>query len=126
MTDRRRSYLAAAIRLYLDSPGAPRRASRSDWAVATTLYNRGIPLGVLAHVVRLATLRRHRPGTALELVHSLAYYRRVLDHLTPEALEPGYVDYVASTYEALFGDAVTCSSHGAVSDRRNPALSDRR
>jgi len=126
MTDRRRSYLAAAIRLYLDSPGAPRRASRSDWAVATTLYNRGIPLGVLAHVVRLATLRRHRPGTALEPVHSLAYYRRVLDQLTPEALEPGYIDYVARSYEALFENNTQPTSHRALSQRQNPAVSDRR
>ena len=125
MTDRR-SYLAAAIRLYLDSPGAPRRASRSDWAVATTLYNRGVPLEILAHVVRLATLRRHRPGAAPEPVHSLAYYRRVLDQLTPEALEPGYVHYVARSYEALFGESVTRSSHGALSHRRNRAVSDRR
>ena len=125
MTDRR-SYLAAAIRLYLDSPGAPRRASRSDWAVATNLYDRGVPLEILAHVVRLATLRRHRPGTALEPVHSLAYYRRVLDQLTPEALEPGYVDYVARSYEALFGEAATHSRHDAVSLRRDAAVSDRR
>ena len=125
MTDRR-SYLADAIRLYLDSPGAPRRASRSDWAVATTFHHRGVPLEILAHVVRLATLRRHRPGAALESIHSLAYYRRVLDHLTPEALEPGYVDYVARSYEALFGEAATRSSQGAVSHRQNPAVSDRR
>ena len=45
----RAAYLAAAIRLYLDLPGAPPRASRADWAVAATLYDRGVPLDTLAH-----------------------------------------------------------------------------
>ncbi len=101
MTDRR-AYLAAVIRLYLELPGAPRRASRSDWAIAATFYNRGVPLETLAHVFRLATVRRARPLTPLEPVHSLAYYRQVLDRLTPDALDPAYVDYVARRYDALF------------------------
>jgi hypothetical protein len=120
MTDRR-TYLAAAIRLYLQMPGAPRRASRSDWAVAATLYARGLPLETLAHVVRLATLRRARPTSSLEPVHSLAYYRTVLDHLTPDALDPGYVDYVTRKYNALFGGEADGANQDAVSRSRNRA-----
>ena len=122
----RRHYLAVVIRLYLESPGAPPQASRADWAVATTLYNREIPLETLAHVLRLATLRRHRPGEDLEPVHSLAYYRTVLDHLTPEALNPGYVEYVARKYEALFGNEAHRTNQGALSRSQNRAVLDRR
>ncbi len=125
-------YLAAAIRLYLDLPGAPPRASRADWAVAANLFARAAPLGTLAHVLRLATLRRHlrAPDSPLEPIHSLAYYRRVLDHLTPDALDPGYIHYIAQTYQRLFGSGTASArrSHdrAALSHRQNPALSDRR
>lgn len=117
----RRHYLAALIRLYLAQPGAPSRASRQDWALAQTLYARGIDLADLTHAVRLATLRRflgagHRPPPP---VRSLAYYRHVLDQLGPDELDPGYVDYIARRYADL-------TAHGARSDRQNRALSDRR
>jgi len=132
MSDRT-AYLAAAIRLYLDLPGAPPCASRSDWAVATTLYARAVPLRTLAHAMRLATLRRHLHTPDLPLlepVHSLAYYRRVLDQLTPDALDPGYVHYVAHTYQRLFGPLNASTQHSpghtALPHRQNPALPDRR
>jgi hypothetical protein len=131
MSDRS-AYLAAAIRLYLGLPGAPPRASRSDFAVAATLYARAVPLDTLAHAMRLATLRRHlrAPDFPLEPVSSLAYYRRVLDHLTPDALDPGYVDYVAAKYRQLFGATATSRrrppSDTALRDRQIPAPFDRR
>lgn len=125
MTDRR-AYLAAAIRLYLELPGAPQRASRSDWAAAATLYARGASLETLAHVFRLATLRRARPITPLEPVHSLAYYRRVLDQLTPDALDPGYVQYVARKYQDSFPENAERPGHAALSHSQNHAVPDRR
>ena len=125
MTDRP-AYLAALIRLYLDLPGAPRRASRSDWAVATNLYHRGVPLHTLAHVFRLATLRRQWPSSPLETVHSLACYRRVLEQLTPDALDPGYVDYIRYKYQTIFGPTAQSDGKTALSDRQNPAVSGRR
>ena len=131
MSDRT-AYLEAAIRLYLDLPGAPPRASRADWAIAAALYARAVPLETLTHAMRLATLRRHLrpPDFPLEPVHSLAYYRRVLDHLTPDALDPGYVDYIAHKYHQSF-PAQTSSTHrsphhDALSHRQNPAVFDRR
>jgi len=122
----RSAYLAAIIRLYLELPGAPRHASRSDWAVAATLWARAVPLDTLARVFKLATLRRLRPGEPLEPVHSLAYYRRVFDHLTPEALDPGYLDYVARSYQARFGSAQNGHKQNAIPDRQKNALPDRR
>jgi hypothetical protein len=122
----RPAYLAAALRLYLDSPGAPKEASRADWAVAQSLHQRATPLEALAHAIRLATLRRARLGEPLEPVRSLAYYRRVLDLLTPAELGPGYVDYVHHGYRALLASLKCKALNTALSDRQNPALSGRR
>lgn len=113
MSDRP-AYLAAAIRLYLALPGSPRRARRADWAVAATLYQQAVPLDTLAHAMRLATLRRFlRPPEEppLEPVASLAYYRRVLQTLTPEALDPGYIDYTRLNYQKLLAAPAGCSPH---------------
>jgi len=116
----RRQYLDAVIRLFLAQPDAPARASRSDWAVAQALYARGVDFAHFGHAVRLATLRRLTgDGHSLPPVRRLAYYRQVLDQLSPEELETGYVDYVVSRYQLASGP-------GPRSDRQNRALSDRR
>jgi len=103
----RTEYLSAVIRVYLNAPGTPSRARRSDWAVASTFYQQAVPLETVEHAVRLATLRRrlrnHTQG-ALEPIHSLAYFRQVIVSLTPEALDPSYVDYVKSRFDELVGD----------------------
>ncbi len=131
MSDRA-GYLAAALRLYLDLPGAPRRASRNDFAVAATLHSRGVPLDTLAHAMRLATLRRSlrcHDDPPLEPVASLAYYRRVLDTLTPEALDPGYVAYITHKYQKLLAALAGSPSPeypAALFHRQNAAVSDRR
>ncbi len=115
----RRHYLAAVIRLYLAQPGAPPRASRDDWAAAQDLFARGVDLADLRHAVRLATLRRLAAAPSCGPVRSLAYYRRVLDQLAPDELDPTYVDYIARRYAAL-------TPPSARSDRQNRALPDRR
>ena len=121
----RADYLAEVIRLYLVAPDAPRKARRRDWAIAETLYRRGIPLQTVAHAIRMAALRRHLRDPALgplEPIYSLAYYRTVIDQLDPLALDPGYVEYVAWKYETCFGDrrpkARLESPNTAVSDSR--------
>ena len=116
----RSTYLAAVIRLYLDLPGAPSRPRRADWAVAATLYARGVSLDTLAHAMRIATLRRLlRPleQPPLEPVGSLAYYRRVLQTLTPEAFDPGYVEYTRENYQQLLGAPAGLSPETLASDR---------
>lgn len=120
----RRRYLAAVIRLFLDQPGAPPRASRQDWAVAQTLFTRGVSLHDFTHTVHLATLRRlTRTGQPLPPIRCLAYYRSVLDQLTPDDLDPDYVSYIAHRYRTLLDAS---PAHPARSDRQNPAGSDRR
>lgn len=101
---KRSDYLSHVIRLYLDAPDTPRKARRSDWAVAGSFYNHRIPLDRLAHAIRLATIRRHlrEPNPPLlEPIHSLAYFRPLIDHLTRQPHEDGYVNYIAFRYRLL-------------------------
>ena len=118
-----KQFRAAALELYRHQPGAQRRSSRQDRAVADDLYQRGVSLDILAHVIRLARLRRAN-NPALAPVRSLAYYRAVLDSLTPDAFDPGYIAYVAQHADRL--DADTGNPENAVSDRQNPSVSGRR
>ncbi len=122
---KRTDYLAEVIRLYLLAPDTPRKARHRDWAIAGAIYRRGIPLQTVAHAIRLATLRRHLRDPALgplEPIHSLAYYRTVIDQLDPLALDPGYVQYIAWKYDTCFGDqrpkARLKSRNTAVSESR--------
>ncbi len=104
----KQTYLAKVTRLYLSAPDTPRKASRRDWAIANDLYQQGVSLQTLAHAIRFATLRRHlrEPELGpLEPIHSLAYYRRVIDLLDPLALDPGYVEYIAWRYRDYFPES---------------------
>ena len=102
----RPEYLAEVIRLYLQAPDTPQKARRQDWAIAAHFYSQAIPIANVAHAIRIASLRRHLRDTEfgnLEPIHSLAYFRRVLDTLQPDALDPGYVQYVSLRYQMCFG-----------------------
>lgn len=129
---KRRDYLAALLRLYLEQPDTPAVLRRSDWAVAADLYRQGISLETLAHAIRLATLRRLQrdpQDPPLAPIRSLAYYRTVLATLTPEDLQPGYVAYVACRHAERLGQLSTPprpANSKARLDRQNPALPDRR
>jgi len=96
----RRRYLRTVIDLYLEQPQTPATARRADWAIAAGFYQQGTPLDLVLHTIRLTTLRRLRrsgdsDGSTLEPIHSLAYYRSVLAALPLDALDPGYIAYVA-------------------------------
>ncbi len=98
----RDQYLAEALRLYLEAPDTPARASRRDWTLAADLYRRGVRLEELAHTIRLATLRRRStPNSPVNTIHSLAYYRTVLQQLSDDDLHPDYVDYIRQKYDGL-------------------------
>ncbi len=98
----RKDYLTQVIASYLDCPDTPSKARRRDWAIATTFYKQNIAATTVAHAIRLATLRRHRrdPGLErLEPIHSLAYFRPLVEHLHQAPHDPGYVEYVGWSYE---------------------------
>ena len=94
----RRDYLEQVIRLYIEAPDTPDRPTKNDWEIAGDLFRRSIRLEHLAHAIRIATLRRSLDGQPRESVHSLAYYRAVLNGLDHDALDPGYIDYVRYRY----------------------------
>jgi hypothetical protein len=100
----RDAYVAELMRLYLEQPDTPATARRNDRKIAADLHHQGIPLEAIAHAIRLATLRRHQRDSddpPLEPVRSLAYYRRVLESLTPEAFDPDYIAYIAREHARL-------------------------
>ncbi len=100
----RKQYLHAAIELYLQEPGSPLRATRADWAIAATLFRSHVPIDRLAHAIRLAAIRRGLASDSQNRraeVRSLAYYRAVLQRLSPDELEIGYVEYVQSAFRNL-------------------------
>ena len=121
----RDQYLAAALGLYLEAPDAPSRASRRDWAIAADFYRSGVQLEELAHAIRLATLRRRGNAQPTEAIHSLAYYRTVLERLNADDLHPDYVDYIRHKYDGLH--TTDTAQNGKPRLRsQNPALSGRR
>ncbi len=113
----RSDYLDRVIRLYLAAPDTPDKARRSDWAVAGSFYQRRIPIAIITHAVQLTVLRRHlRDPTQppLEPIHSLAYYRPLIDHLLEVPPDAGYLDYVAFRCRLLLPDrtAATLKKRG--------------
>lgn len=109
----RTDYLSRVIRLYLDAPDTPEKARRNDWALAGSFYKRRIPLDTVAHAIRLATIRRllREPDPPpLEPVHSLAYFRPLIDHLIRDPHDDGYVVYVAFRYRLLLRRAESAAN----------------
>ena len=124
-----RQYSAALLRLYLDQPDTPDCARRGDWAVASHLYSQGVPFASIAYAIRLATLRRllrDPDAERLQPIRSLAYYRQVLNALSPEELDPGYVAYVNHKYDRLLKAPTPPEPSKPRPHRQNPALCDRR
>lgn len=127
----RGQYLTALLRLYLEQPDTPASARRSDWAVASHFYSQGVPFDAVAYAIRLATLRRllrDPDAEPLQPIRSLAYYRQVLNALSPEELDPGYVAYVNHKYDRLLKAPISPSPELSKPrpHRQNPALCDRR
>lgn len=101
----RRQYLRAVIDLYIEAPGSPIRASRADWAIAATLFDRAVSIERVAHAIRIATIRRRiafPSDSDTPRVRSIAYYRVVIETLSNQECEPGYVDFIEQSYRKLF------------------------
>lgn len=94
----RTDYLSAVVDAFLSAPHTPARASRADWAVASNLFSKQIPVENVLHAIRLATLRRQDSGNPGP-ISSLAYFRHVAARLTKEELEPFYIAYISSRFQ---------------------------
>jgi hypothetical protein len=97
-------YVMAVLRLFVDLPDTPRRASSYDQAVARALFERGVPLPVVESALLLGSLRRrNRPQGALPLppIRSLAYFSSVIDEILQQPLPTDYYGYLRSKADQL-------------------------
>ena len=120
----RKQYLEEVIALYLATPDTPAKARRSDWAVATTFYQQGIPVADIAHALRLCTTRRimRAPDLPpLERICSLAYFRETVQGLQRRPHTEDFVDFVGWLYQKK-----TKGRGKKAGQRRNAAVSNRR
>lgn len=117
----RPDYVSAVVDAYLSAPDTPSRPSKTDWAIASNLFNRHIPLDVVLHAIRLATLRRQDSGN-LGLISSLAYFRQVATRLANEELETSYVAYVSSRFRQLIDNSVIDGTNTATSPPESRGL----
>lgn len=86
-------FVTTVLKLYLDLPDTPQRASSYDQAVARSLFERDVPLDVVESALLLGSLRRlRRPAGALPLppVRSLAYFSPVIDEILQLPLPPSF------------------------------------
>lgn len=86
-------FVTTVLKLYLDLPDTPRRASSYDQDVARSLFERGVSLDVVESALLLGSLRRlRRPAGALPLppVRSLAYFSPVIDEILQLPLPPAF------------------------------------
>ena len=90
-------YLSAVLKLYLDLPETPSRASLHDRKTAAGLHARGIKLVTVESALLLGSLRRlGRPPNMppLSPIHSLAYFLPVIQELLDNPVSDDYRDYL--------------------------------
>jgi hypothetical protein len=93
----RNDYVATVLRLYLELPETPARASSHDRERAAELHGRRIPLPLVESALLLGSLRRlGRPPESPRLspIRSLAYFLPVVEELTANPLPDGYLEYL--------------------------------
>ncbi len=100
----RADYASRVIELYLDAPDTTAIPRVTDWPIAGGMYDAGIALEIVELAFQLAFLRRYlanlqRDGHSPQ-IRSLAYFRTVIDNLTQDDRDPGYMAYISSSYVA--------------------------
>ena len=100
----RADYARRVIELYLEAPDTAEIPRVTDWPIAGEMYDAGIELEIVELAFQLAFLRRYlanlqRDGHSPQ-IRSLAYFRTVIDNLTKDDRDPGYMAYISSTYAA--------------------------
>lgn len=104
----RRHYVERVLDLYRNVPGALRVRQTIGCQLASTLFDRQVPLETVQAAVLLAVARRTSRSTARRLapIASLHYFAPIIDELLEEPLDPDYLLYIrrkiARTAPALF------------------------
>jgi hypothetical protein len=97
-------YLSAVLKLYLDLPETPSRASPNDRKSAAELHARGTSLATVESALLLASMRRlaRSPDMPpLSPIRSLAYFFPVIDEVLASPLPESYLDYLRRKVELL-------------------------
>jgi hypothetical protein len=94
-----RLYVDRILDLYRRTPDTSGRVRRADRLLAAELYDRQIPLNLIAAALLVATARRNlRPADAppLRPIASLHYFLPVIDELENLPLDSGYLRFLCT------------------------------
>jgi hypothetical protein len=97
-------YVAAALKLYLQLPKTPLKASSSDRRTAEALYARGISLATIESALLLASVRRLSRSAdlpQLSPIRSLTYFLPVIEEILFNPVPNDYLGYLRKKVESL-------------------------
>jgi hypothetical protein len=100
------AYAATALKLYLQLPETPLKASSNDRRTAETLCARGISLATLESALLLAVVRRLSRSSEmppLSPIRSLAYFLPVIEEILSNPVPDDYLVYLRKKVESLRG-----------------------
>jgi hypothetical protein len=103
-------YVAAALKLYMQLPETPLKASSNDRRTAETLYARAISLATIESALLLASIRRLSRSAdlpQLSPIRSLAYFLPVIDEILFNPLPNDYLGYLRRKVESLSSNGKT-------------------
>ena len=104
MSISRAEYVAKVIELYISAPDTTDSPNETDWPIAGAMHDAGIPIEVVAFSFHIAFMRRYLANLERDgfspMIRSLAYFRTVIDHLTSDERDPGYMYFIAASYAA--------------------------
>jgi hypothetical protein len=97
-------YLSTVLKLYLDLPETPSRASPNDRKSAAELHARGISLATVESAFLLASVRRltrSPDASPLSPIRSLAYFFPVIEEALGNPIPESYLEYLRSKVASL-------------------------
>jgi len=108
MSISRAEYVSRVIGLYVAAPDTADVPRETDWPIAGAMCDAGIPIEVVEFAFHIAFLRRYLVNLARDghspQIRSLAYFRTVINSLTPAERDPGYMAFIAASYAAKRDD----------------------
>ncbi len=110
----RKLFVERILRLYLDLPETPPRASRTDRLLAEELYEKSIKEEEVEAALLLATARRLlRSAEAPKLgpIRSLHYFLPVLEEVRITPLSESYLEYLRRKLVAKIEHKLADSNH---------------